>query len=275
MRLVAVTDRRLSIRPLEEQVSAICDAGADVVALREKDLSEEGYESLLNRIRDICDKAGTEVWVNGFTKVAERTGCDAVWIPYPSFGEEGRPRAEKTIVSVHSYGEAVEASRLGADAVVFGNVYETCCKPGLPGKGTEVLRRIVGDVDAEVYAIGGINADNIAEVRGCGVDGVCVRSLLMEAGDPAAVTASLRERRRRTNFPAGCDPGPQSIWRSPVIRSSASCFSGPMPRQVTDPGSTSVLPASVTTAFGRPCLSAMALNSKSSLSPLTLRTAIF
>lgn len=192
MRVVAVTDRRISLRPLPEQVAAVCDAGADVVAIREKDLPEDEFEALASEVKEVCDARGTEVWVNAFVDAAKRLGIDTVWVPIARLREEGRPDARRVVVSVHSYEEAMEADRLGGDAVVYGNVYETSCKPGLPARGTEELRLIGLDSDVPVYAIGGIAAGNMQAVHDCGVDGVCVRSGLMEAEDPSVIVKAAR-----------------------------------------------------------------------------------
>ncbi|MBO4763613.1 MAG: thiamine phosphate synthase, partial [Candidatus Methanomethylophilaceae archaeon] len=80
--------------------------------------------------------------------------------------------------------------------LVYGNVYETACKPGKPAKGLSEMRRLIERVDVPVYAIGGIGPGNIAEVRNAGASGACLMSGLMRAEDPALAVENLRRSLR-------------------------------------------------------------------------------
>ena len=55
------------------------------------------------------------------------------------------------------------------------------------------LRAICDAVDIPVVAIGGINAGNLLQLRGSGVDGVAVVSAIFAQPDPGAATKRLRE----------------------------------------------------------------------------------
>jgi thiamine-phosphate pyrophosphorylase len=57
----------------------------------------------------------------------------------------------------------------------------------------ERLKEIVSSVSIPVVAIGGINAENILELCGSGVDGVAVVSAIFAAKDPGKATADLRK----------------------------------------------------------------------------------
>ena len=58
--------------------------------------------------------------------------------------------------SIHSVEEVKEAVRLGADYLFAGNIYETDCKKGLPGRGLDFLRQVCMESSVPVYAIGGV-----------------------------------------------------------------------------------------------------------------------
>ncbi len=187
MRIVAVTDRKRSVRPLAEQVGLVCRAGADMVVLREKDLPEREYRGLAAEIGRICSRHGVEFCADSSFDVP----ADSRWLPFKDFTPGARTGA-----SVHSRQEGVEASRLGASFVVYGNVFETTCKPGKPAKGLEEVRALSGELDIPVYAIGGISPANIREVFLSGASGACLMSGLMSSEDPAEVVARCREQCR-------------------------------------------------------------------------------
>ncbi|BAS26141.1 thiamine-phosphate pyrophosphorylase [Limnochorda pilosa] len=92
--------------------------------------------------------------------------------------------------SVHSVGEAVEATDV--TYLIFGHVFETASKQGLPGRGLPSLAHVARSAGAPVLAIGGITPDRVAQVIGAGAAGVAVRSYLTKAPDPARATEALR-----------------------------------------------------------------------------------
>ena len=63
--------------------------------------------------------------------------------------------------------------------------------------GTNCSGLIQRSVHIPVVAIGGINASNIAELSGSGVDGVAVVSAIFAADDPGAATAQLLDAARK------------------------------------------------------------------------------
>ncbi|MCQ2078845.1 MAG: thiamine phosphate synthase [archaeon] len=192
MKVIAVTDRKRCIRGLMEQVRLIVEAGADMVVLREKDLDHDEYLALASEVRAVCEDNGVEFCINTFSDIASEMGVDTVWIPYHDLVENGRPGIGRVGVSVHSEREAYDASDRGADFVVYGNVFETTCKPGLEGRGFDEIRMISVNSDIPVYAIGGIDVGNMQQVHDCMVDGVCIMSGFMTADDPSVIVRKAR-----------------------------------------------------------------------------------
>ena len=86
-------------------------------------------------------------------------GYDKLHLPLEMLKTIGRPEGLTLLgTSIHSVEDAKEAGRLGADYVFAGNIFETDCKKGLPGRGLEFLENVCKEVDIPVYAIGGITA---------------------------------------------------------------------------------------------------------------------
>ncbi len=95
-------------------------------------------------------------------------------------------------VSVHSLEEARAAARDGADYVTFGQVYSSSSHPGVPPRGIDQLAAVVAEVDIPVFAIGGIDFDNVSEVLASGCAGIAVISAISNAPDLGFATARLR-----------------------------------------------------------------------------------
>ena len=176
---IVVTNRSLCRAGLKEQVEKISRLGlCDALILREKDLSEAKYLSLAKSIKEICDEHGIDFICNNMPDVAEQLGCN-LQLSFQSFLEQGH-RADSTWVSVHSLDEAIEAERLGADALIAGHIFVTDCKKGLEPRGLDFLRKICEAVSIPVFAIGGIDDENAELVKQAGAQGECRMSWYMK-----------------------------------------------------------------------------------------------
>lgn len=98
--------------------------------------------------------------------------------------------------SVHSPQEAKEKEKQGANYVIFGHVFQTASKQGLPPKGLDELKQVVEQVNIPVIAIGGITPENVESVLKTGAQGVAVLSGILLAKD--VVEAAKRYRHKLT-----------------------------------------------------------------------------
>lgn len=83
--------------------------------------------------------------------------------------------------SIHSLEEAKNTT---AQWLLYGHIFGTASKSGMPGRGTEELARIVKHVSRPVVAIGGITPQNVKQVCATGVSGIAVMSGIWQAIDP-------------------------------------------------------------------------------------------
>lgn len=148
-------------------------------------------------IRDLCREAGALFIVNDDAAVAQELGADGVHA-----GPEDRAWREPRLVrgligdkllglSCASAEQAVYAQKLGADYLGVGSCFTTLSKPdaGTP-IGLNGLREVAGATSLPVAAVGGITAENIAQVASCGVAMAAVVSALC-VDDPAAAARAL------------------------------------------------------------------------------------
>ncbi len=199
-KMIAVTNRHLV---LENDAGggavAIRDAGADwseaylkqlshivslhpkAMVLREKDLTEEKYEELAKVVIKLCEQAGTTLILHRFWEVAHHLGYGKLHLPLKMLKNMGRPQGLILLgTSIHSVEDAKEAEGLGADYIFAGNIFETDCKKGLPGRGLEFLENVCKEIDIPVYAIGGITEDKMPLILGTGAAGGCMMSGFMQ-----------------------------------------------------------------------------------------------
>jgi len=195
--IIVITDRKISAaRDFLEQIEAIANSAPDMIILREKDLSEAGYRYLAIECQRICGYHNIKFCVNTFYKTAASLDSERVQISFDSLKiNHGQLKDFTEIwVSVHSLGEAVEAEGLGATHLIYGNVFDTSCKPGAGGKGTKELKDICGAVRIPVFAVGGIDLFTAGMAIKAGCKGVCVRSLFMQSLNPRVTMEELKEK---------------------------------------------------------------------------------
>ena len=195
--LCLVTDRRrCGGRSLEEVVDAAVLGGVDIVQLREKDMEAGQLLDLALRIRDItASRVG--LFVNDRIDVA--LACDADGV---QLGENSIPvEVARDLVggdlligrSVHAVEPAIEASRAGADLLVFGTVFATASHPGRPPSGVGPLAELSGRDTAPVLGIGGITPDTVGQVVEAGASGAAVITAITESPDPQEAARALKQ----------------------------------------------------------------------------------
>jgi len=99
--------------------------------------------------------------------------------------------------SVHSLTEAATAEQAGADYVMYGHIFETGSKPGVPPRGLHALKQIVDQATIPVIAIGGIKPDNLQEVLATGCSRIAVLSGILGQAIPLEATDRFREVMQR------------------------------------------------------------------------------
>lgn len=198
-KLIVVTNRALCRGDFLGQIRTVCLAGADKIILREKDLSEDCYESLAENVLSVCEKYETELVLHQNISVAKRLGVRKIHLSVPMLEKhfEELEGFEQIGASVHSIQQLELAKKYGADYVFYGHVFQTNCKRGIPPRGLLALREICEQAAFPVYAIGGISPDNAGEALEAGADGVCIMSWGMQQKEEKI--REFREKLSRTN----------------------------------------------------------------------------
>lgn len=198
MLLYAVTDRRWSEgTTLYEQVEQALQGGVSTLQLREKNLSDEEFLKEAIEIKELCKKYDVPLIINDNVEVAIKCGADGVHVGQEDMeASKVREKVGRDMiigVSAHNVEEARRAVSNGADYLGVGAVFSTSTKDDVDVLSKETLKDICLAVDVPVVAIGGINQDNILELKGTGVDGVAVVSAIFSSENIVETCKKLRK----------------------------------------------------------------------------------
>lgn len=197
MLLYAVTDQ--SWLKEGQTLLSVCEDvlanGATFLQIREKDLDAGSFEAEAASLKALCARYGVPYVVNDSVEIALAIDADGVHVGQSDIrGRDIRKLMgpEKILgISAGTVEEAQAAEAAGADYIGVGAVFGTSTKKNARNLTVEKLREITDAVSIPVVAIGGINARNLMELSGSGVDGVAVVSAIFAAEDPGRATAEL------------------------------------------------------------------------------------
>ncbi len=194
-RLHVITDTRPGRDPLVV-VDAALRAGAPVVQVRNKDLTDRALYELTCRVLDRCAAYGATCLVDDRVDVAEAAGAAGVHV-----GEHDLPvSCVRRLLGADGVlgatardpetGRAHEAA--GATYLGVGPAYATTTKTGLPPPlGPAGVGRVAAAVGIPVIAVAGLTAARVPELLAAGAHGVAAIGAISEADDPFAATEEL------------------------------------------------------------------------------------
>ena len=138
-----------------------------------RDKTSDDYAGLAAAFLAAARQEGdAKLLLHGDAELAMKLGADGVHLTSMQFEKiaDAKSLGLYVIVSCHSKEEIDKASRAGADAVTYSPVFASPGK-GKP-KGLEDLKEIVGKIDLNIFALGGITTpEQIEQVAATGAYG--------------------------------------------------------------------------------------------------------
>ncbi|MFD1706006.1 thiamine phosphate synthase [Siminovitchia sediminis] len=194
MELVAVTNDRLEVKQL---AGIMCEVApiVDYFIIRERSKTAADIIKLMGYLTH----AGIEkdkLIMNDRVDVAVAAGIKRVQLPGHGLEVQQVKSCFPDIQagrSVHSLKEAAEAIGAGADWLIYGHVFETDCKKGVPARGFQELQRIAGTVTSNIYAIGGIKPFHLKELHEVQIKGAAIMSGIFDSPTPYAAAKEYSE----------------------------------------------------------------------------------
>ncbi|SMB92775.1 thiamine-phosphate pyrophosphorylase [Thermanaeromonas toyohensis ToBE] len=201
--LYVISNQRLTRYPLEVLASQL--EGIDFFQLREKELPANELYRLACKLKKVLP-ATTKFLINDRVDIALAVQADGVHLGQTSFPVDVARRLlgpGKIIgVSVHDLTEAQRAALAGADYLLFGHVFPTESKKGLPPRGLTNLEEVARKVGIPVIALGGITPDRVRPCLEAGASGVAVMSAIMAAEYPREAVLKFRQALNQGEFPS-------------------------------------------------------------------------
>lgn len=200
-----ITDEKSCMgKDFYECVEESIKGGANIVQLREKNMSTRDFFNRAEKLKKLCHKYGIPMVINDRIDIALAVDADGVHL-----GQSDMPieKAKELIgynkiigISAGNLKEALEAEKNGADYIGVGAVFATTTKDDAKGITKEELREITDNVSIPVLAIGGIKVENIEYFEDTNVDGICVISDILKSNDCKKRTEDLVEKFNSINM---------------------------------------------------------------------------
>jgi 8-oxo-dGTP diphosphatase len=163
-----------------ERLERALAGGIRRVQLRAPDCPPQRWRRLVDAAVDTCRRHDAEVLVNGDIALAEAfdIGVHLRAAQLATLAARPWPRPRLVAASCHSLDDLRHAERLECDFVVLGPVFETATHPGATPIGWDGFTAMREETALPMYALGGLEAGQVAEARAHGAQGVAaIRAL--------------------------------------------------------------------------------------------------
>ena len=162
-----------------EAVAAALGAGISLLQFRSKSGTRESRLKAVIELLHLCKAHHVPLIINDDVDLCLAADADGVHLgQHDTALEVARTRLGPTAIigaTCHSsIDSAVQAQSAGADYVAFGRFFDSATKPEAPPAQLEILGQAKAALSIPIVAIGGINAENGADVLAAGADMLAV-----------------------------------------------------------------------------------------------------
>lgn len=172
--------------------------GADCIQLRAKSLPGDQLCELAGEFVNICRAGSVLSIINDRIDIAVATDADGVHLGQHDLKiAHARKLQNRPLIigqTTHTPEQLKKAVKDGADYVSLGPVFKTGTKPEAKPVGMDYVREglaLLKETGVGHVAIGGITADNIAEILSAGITKVAICGEIMNSKNPAEVCRKL------------------------------------------------------------------------------------
>ncbi len=194
--IICITNRHLVSENFLDRIEKTAFAKPSAIILREKDMFEEEYAEIAEKVLRICERYSVTCILHSFVNAAKNLGCKRIHLPLSILREMSENNKKYFTVigaSCHSVAEAVFAEQSGCAYITAGHIFPTDCKKDLFPRGLDFLREICSCVSIPVYAVGGINVHNFKDVISTGCEGGCMMSEFMKCENPKKIVNAVKK----------------------------------------------------------------------------------
>lgn len=166
----------------------IAKAGADIIQLRDKKISDKKLLEAAVKIASVCRKNKILFIINDRLDIALACQADGVHLGQDDLQIK---TARKLVpnnfligLSTHSLEQAQKAQKEGADYIGFGPIFATGTKPHLKPIGENSLVSLSRKMKIPYFVIGDINQNNLSGLKTKGVKRIAVHSAVYKSKNP-------------------------------------------------------------------------------------------
>lgn len=171
-----------------ENIEKVCKSGVRLVQLRMKEVAEIEYVKTAIKAVEITHKYGGKLLVNDSLRVAYVANADGVHLGQNDCSpQEARKLLQGKIIggTANTVEQCLRLIEQGVDYIGVGPYRFTETKKNLsPILGLEgyenILNKLVGKCNIPVYAIGGIQQEDIQKLLDLGLSGIAVSGMLTQ-----------------------------------------------------------------------------------------------
>jgi len=163
----------------ENKLQTSLEKGIKLVQLRCKNISSDEYKQLVKISWRLCKKFSAILLLNTNESIFFDCESNGLHLSSQMLNSiQSRPIENKYFLSVscHTKVEIEKAKKLNADIILLSPVKETRSHPGVKGIGWKIFSNMAEDLNAPVYALGGMSEADLCEAKKSGAQGVAAIS---------------------------------------------------------------------------------------------------
>ncbi|WP_291952537.1 thiamine phosphate synthase [Campylobacter sp.] len=180
-KIIAISDSKIMEGDFLKYIEKLARAKVDGLVLREKHLSEEEYYDLAKEVLKICKKNNLNCILHNFDRVSLKLDHRFFHAPLDLLRKNSKLYRYFHILgtSIHSKEELYEAMMYKVNYAFVGHIFNSSCKINLQPCGLDFMKELLMVSKIPLYAIGGINLQNISKFKDLDIAGVCIREAFM------------------------------------------------------------------------------------------------
>jgi 8-oxo-dGTP diphosphatase len=165
----------MGVKPFMACLQRALDSGLKLIQIREKTMPERALRTFALDLVRLAHSHGARVLLNGDVNLACEVGADGVHLTSAQLTAlDKRPACDWVAASCHNRQEFLKAIQLGVDFAVMGPVKPTPSHPSVPGLGWDTFTRLIADTPLPVYALGGLQNNDLEVARQAGAHGIAM-----------------------------------------------------------------------------------------------------
>ena len=186
LKLYLVTDSQiLEGRDFYKCIEDAIKAGVTMVQLREKDIDGKEFLEKAIKLRELTKKYNVSFIIDDRVDIAMLCDADGVHVGQSDIDAKSVRKLigdDKIIgVSARTVEEAKKAKEDGANYLGIGAMFSTSTKLDAKNVSFDMLSKIIKEVDLPFVLIGGINLENVSQLKQFNPDGYALVSGILGA----------------------------------------------------------------------------------------------